>query len=53
MSNRGRNIAGALTLIVLAVCIVLWKLNLFNLPVAFAGVSTWGLIIAAFMAQYS
>jgi predicted membrane protein len=49
MSNRGRNISGALMLIVLAVAIVLWKLNIFNLPVVFAGVSTWGLIIAAFM----
>lgn len=49
MSKRGRNIAFALMLIVMAVCLVLWKLELFNLPLVFAGVSTWGLIIAAFM----
>ncbi|MBR3573816.1 MAG: hypothetical protein IKN97_01405 [Lachnospiraceae bacterium] len=49
MSKRGRNIAFALMLIVLAACLVLWKLDMFNLPLVFAGVSTWGLIIAAFM----
>jgi predicted membrane protein len=49
MSKRGRNISYAIMLIVLAVCLVLWKLNVFNLPLAFAGVSTWGLIIAGFM----
>ncbi|MCR4791712.1 MAG: hypothetical protein K5871_03110 [Lachnospiraceae bacterium] len=49
MSNRGRNVSTAIILIVLAVCIVLWKLNLFNLPVAFAEISTGGIIIAAFM----
>ena len=49
MNKRSRSIVNGLLLIALAVCLVLWKLNVFNLPVVFAEVSTWGLIIAAFM----
>ncbi len=49
MNKRTKNILFALLLIVLAACLVMWKLNVFNLPTAFVGVSTWGLIIAVFM----
>ena len=45
-----KKIIFALVLIALAVCLILWKLNVFNLPLAFAGVSSWGLIISAIMA---
>ena len=47
--NRTRNILSGILLIVLAVGLILWKLNIFNLPVAFAGVPTWGLIVSAIM----
>jgi len=33
----------------LAVCLILWKLNVFNLPISLAGVSVWGLILAVIM----
>mgnify|MGYP007069860514 CR=1 FL=1 len=48
-NSRSKTILRGLELIAIAACLILWKLNLFNLPPAFAGVSTWGLIIAAFM----
>ena len=38
-----------LLLIAIAVCLILWKLNVFNLPLEWAGVGTWGLIISAIM----
>ncbi|MBR6452954.1 MAG: hypothetical protein IKS87_09620 [Lachnospiraceae bacterium] len=44
-----RKITTGLLLAALAVCLILWKLNVFNLPVALAGVSTWGLIVSAIM----
>jgi predicted membrane protein len=46
MNNRTRSILSALLLIVLSAAIILWKLNIFNLPFSLAGVSTWGLIVA-------
>ena len=49
MKKRTRSIIWGLLLILLAASLILWKLNIFNLPVELAGVSTWGLIIAAFM----
>ncbi|MCR5268432.1 MAG: hypothetical protein K6E16_07945 [Lachnospiraceae bacterium] len=47
--NNVRKVCFSILLIVLAVCLVLWKLNVFSLPVAVAGVSTWGLIVSAIM----
>ncbi|MBO4901564.1 MAG: hypothetical protein J5518_02040 [Lachnospiraceae bacterium] len=47
--NRKRNVLYAILLIVLAVCLILWKLNVFNLPASVAGVSTWGLIVSVIM----
>ena len=47
--NKTRNTACGILLIVLAVCLILWKLNVFNLPASFAGVATWGLIVSAIM----
>ena len=44
-----RNVFSGVLLIVLAVGLILWKLDVFNLPVAFAGVPTWGLIVSAIM----
>jgi hypothetical protein len=49
MNNRNRNIVTGITLILLAVSLILWKLNVLNLPSAFADVSTWGLIVAVIM----
>ncbi len=49
MNNRNRNIMGGLLLIAMAVCLVLWKLNVFNLPAAFAEISLFGLFIAVGM----
>ncbi len=46
---RARKIFFGVLLITLAVCLVLWKLNVLNLPMAFLGVSTWGLIVSAIM----
>ncbi len=46
MNNRVKSIFSALLLIVLSAAIILWKLNIFNLPFSLAGVSTWGLIVA-------
>lgn len=49
MNRQTKNILWGLLLIVLAVCLILWKLNIFSLPVALMGVGIWGLIIAAVM----
>lgn len=49
MNRRTKNIISAILLIALAVCLILWKLNVFNLPLSFAGVGTWGIIISIFM----
>ena len=38
MNRRTKNIISAILLIALAVCLILWKLNVFNLPLSFAGV---------------
>ncbi|MCR5269151.1 MAG: hypothetical protein K6E16_11635 [Lachnospiraceae bacterium] len=47
--NKTRNLVTGLLLIALAACLILWKLNVFSLPVAVAGVSTWGLIVSVIM----
>lgn len=47
--NRTRNVISGILLIVLAVGLILWKLNVFNLPIAIAGIPTWGLIVSAIM----
>ena len=47
--NNVRKVFFGILLIVLAVCLILWKLKVFSLPLAFAGVSTWGLIVSAIM----
>lgn len=49
MNRNYRSIIFALLLILLAVSLILWKLNVLNLPVAFAGVGPWGLIISVIM----
>lgn len=49
MNKKTKNIISAILLIALAVCLILWKLNVFNLPLSFAGVGTWGIIISIFM----
>lgn len=49
MNRRTKNVISAILLIALAVCLILWKLNVFNLPLSFAGVGTWGIIISIFM----
>jgi hypothetical protein len=49
MNRNYRSIIFALLLILLAVSLILWKLNVFNLPVAFAGVGPWGLIVSVIM----
>lgn len=49
MRKRFGNTFTGILLIVLAVVLVLWKLNVWNLPLALAGVSTWGLFIALVM----
>ena len=49
MDKRSKSVVNGIILIALAVCLLLWKLNMFNLPVEFAGVSTWGLIVTAIM----
>ncbi len=49
MNRNFRSVITALLLILLAVSLILWKLNVFNLPIAFAGVGAWGLIVSAFM----
>lgn len=49
MRNRTKNTIYGILLIALAACLIFWKLNLFNLPVAFAEVSVFGIIIAVIM----
>lgn len=49
MNNRNRNITTGIVLIALALFLILWKLNILNLPAAFVDISTWGLIFAAVM----
>ena len=49
MNRNYRTTLTALLLILLAVSLVLWKLNVFNIPLAFAGVSGWGLIVTVVM----
>ncbi len=49
MNNRAKSVVNGILLIVLAACLIMWKLNVFNLPVAFAEVSVIGIIIAAIM----
>jgi len=50
MKTRINTVITGLLLIVLAVSLILWKLNVFNLPVALAGVGVFGLIVAFIMA---
>ena len=49
MTKRTKNIISGILLIALAACLVLWKLDVFNLPISFAGVGTWGIIITIVM----
>ena len=49
MDKRTKNIISGVLLIALAACLVLWKLDVFNLPFSFAGVGTWGIIITIVM----
>ncbi len=49
MRRRVKNILTAILLLALAACLILWKLNIFNLPGTIAGVGTWGLIISIVM----
>ncbi len=50
MNYRIKNILTGIILIALAACLVMWKMNVFDLPSVFADVSTWGLVIAVLMA---
>ncbi len=49
MNRNNKNVIYGILLILLAVSLILWKLNVFNLPLAFVGVSTWGLILSVVM----
>lgn len=50
MKYRTKNILTGLILIALAVCLVMWKLNVLNLPPVLTGISVGGLVIAVLMA---
>ena len=50
MKYRTRNILTGILLIALAVCLIMWKLNVLNLPPVFTDISIWGLVIAVLMA---
>lgn len=49
MRNRVKNILSGVLLIVLAACLVLWRLDVFALPDIFDGVKIWEMIIAIIM----
>ena len=49
MKYRTKNILTGIILIALAVCLIMWKLNVLNLPPVFTGISAWGLLIAVLM----
>ena len=49
MKHRAKSTVYGILLIALAICLVLWKLNIFTLPVAFAEVSLFGIIVAVIM----
>ena len=49
MNNRAKSVLNGILLIVLAVCLILWKMNAFNFPALFEGVSVVGLIVAFIM----
>lgn len=49
MNKNIKNTITALLLIALAVCLILWKMNVILLPATFAGVGTWGIIISIIM----
>ncbi|MCR4617795.1 MAG: cell wall-active antibiotics response protein [Lachnospiraceae bacterium] len=49
MRSRVKNILTALLLLALAACLILWKMEIIVFPFSLAGVSTWGLIVAAIM----
>jgi hypothetical protein len=49
MRKRFGNTFTGILLILFAVALVLWKLDVWNLPLALAGVSTWGLFLAIIM----
>ncbi|MCR5311331.1 MAG: hypothetical protein K6E32_07965, partial [Lachnospiraceae bacterium] len=44
-----RKLFSGLLLIVLGVCLILWKLNVLPLPAVVAGVGAFGIVIAIFM----
>ena len=49
MRNRTKSIIYGILLIALAASLILWKLNIFNLPAAFAEISIFGIVIAVIM----
>jgi len=49
MNYRTKNVITGIMLIALAACLVLWKLNILNLPSVFVDVSVWGLLLSALM----
>ena len=49
MRNRVKNILSGVLLIILATCLVLWRLDVFALPDIFEGVKIWEMIIAIIM----
>ncbi len=49
MKNRTKSVVHGILLIALAASLILWKLNIFNLPAAFAEISVFGIVIAVIM----
>ena len=49
MSKNTKNVITGILLIALAVCLILWKLDVLLIPATLAGVGTWGIIISIIM----
>ena len=49
MKHRAKSTVYGILLIALAISLILWKLNVLNLPVAFTEVSLFGIIVAVIM----
>ncbi len=50
MNNRTKSVLNGILLIILAACLIFWKMDVFNFPAFFEGVSVVGIIIAFIMA---
>ena len=49
MKNRTKSVVYGILLIALAASLILWKLNIFNLPASFAEISVFGIVVAVIM----